>query len=117
MTPGALFRTDNRHCVLPRVRKTATLFERMRGLLARPPLARDEGLLITHCNSVHTVGMGYAIDLVYLDRRGTVLKQVSNLKPWRLSRCGGACMTLELLAGTLDALDLAAGSRLEWQDA
>jgi hypothetical protein len=33
-------------------------WSRFRGLLALPPLADDEGLLLLDCPSVHTIGMG-----------------------------------------------------------
>ena len=59
-------------------------WSRMRGLLGRPPLAPGEGLLIVPCQGVHTVGMGYPIDVVHLDRRGLVRRVLRGLSPWRI---------------------------------
>ena len=50
---------------------------RMRGLLARPPLGRGQGLLIKPCNMIHTLGMVYPIDVVFLGRDGVVLRVAS----------------------------------------
>jgi hypothetical protein len=86
----------------------------MRGLLGRPTLALHEGLVIAPCSSVHTVGMGYPIDVVYLAGDGRVLK-VAAMAPLRLSHCLGAAITLELAAGAVARHRIEPGQRLEWQ--
>ncbi len=76
-----------------RVRPLRSLWERTRGLLGRPAPAPGEGVWLSPCKQVHTVGMGYAIDTVHLDRGQTVLF-VQTLKPWRLGRSvAGAAQT------------------------
>ena len=60
---------------------------RTRGLLGRQSLAEGEGLWIVPCEAVHTFGMQFAIDLVFLDRRNVVRKVRSSVPPWRLSGC------------------------------
>jgi hypothetical protein len=72
---------------------------RLFGLLARRRLSRGEALLLAPCASVHTCFMRYAIDVVFLNRRGRVLKVVERLPPWRWTGCRGAHATLELRAG------------------
>lgn len=74
-------------------------WDRTRGLLGRPPLEGGQGLLITRCRSVHTVGMGYAIDVVFLDRRGRIVRVVERLRPMRLAMCFRASSVLELAGG------------------
>lgn len=49
------------------------IFSRLRGLLGRQ-LAPDGGLMLTPCSCIHTIGMRYAIDAVYLDRAYQVLR-------------------------------------------
>lgn len=73
--------------------------QRARGLLFRAPLAGDEALLIPRCASVHTFGMRYPIDVVFLDTLGRVLKVVPSLGPWRLAMQLGAVAVLELAPG------------------
>ncbi|MBM3667960.1 MAG: DUF192 domain-containing protein [Actinobacteria bacterium] len=54
------------------------------------------GLLIPRCGSVHTVGMRFELDLLFLDRAGRVLELRRSLGPGRLARCRGAAAVLEL---------------------
>lgn len=72
-----------------KARVARTAFERMRGLIGRRPPPRGEGLLIPHCNAIHTFFMAYPIDAVFLDRDGRVVKTVRNIRPWRLFVWGG----------------------------
>lgn len=115
MRAGALYRADSNVCLIANVRKTSTTLERMRGLLARPPLQADEGLLIAPCPSVHTFGMRYALDLVFLDPTGRVLKLVRGLRPWRMAACAHAHATLELPPGTLSGIEIRLNDLLEWR--
>ena len=89
----------------------ASPWSRLRGLLGRPPLAAGQALLIVPCQSVHTVGMGYPLDVVHLDRHGVVLRVVRELKPWRFGPLiWRSRMVLELPAGA--AAGTAEGDRL-----
>jgi uncharacterized membrane protein (UPF0127 family) len=72
---------------------------RLRGLLGRDGLSAGEGLLIRPTSSIHTFFMRFAIDVVFIDRGGVVLKVVSKLRPWRLAASRGARYALELGAG------------------
>lgn len=74
-------------------------FTRLRGLLGRS-LEEGGGLLLSPCGSIHTFGMRYAIDAVYLDKAGRVLRVDSALpvnKAW--PGASGAKRVLELPAG------------------
>ena len=48
--------------------------DRLMGLFSRR--SSDEILLIAPCHSVHTFGMGYAIDVAFVGREGRVLERV-----------------------------------------
>ncbi|MBS0307659.1 MAG: DUF192 domain-containing protein [Proteobacteria bacterium] len=114
MKLGAIF-LDNR-CVVPRVWNAGNAWERGRGLLGRPPLTEGEGLLISPCRMVHTVGMGYNLDLAFLDRGGKVRKLVSGLRPTRIAGSLPAYATLELAPGTLAQTGLKKGDQLTWRE-
>lgn len=86
---------------------------RLRGLLGRRALAPGEGLWIRPANSVHMFFMRFAIDAVFVDGAGVVVRVVSNLRPWRLSTCGGARSVLELALGEAERRGLRPGVRLE----
>jgi len=74
---------------------------RQKGLLGRKGLAPGEGLWIVPCESVHTIGMQFSIDLVYLDRKNRIRKLRSEVPPWRLSACLTAHSVMELAPGTI----------------
>lgn len=76
-----------------------SMWTRMRGLLARPELRSGEGMLLRSCNMVHTVGMRYPIDVVFLGRDGSVLKVSASVAPRRARSHWRAHSVLELAAG------------------
>ena len=72
-----------------RARVAKGFLARARGLIGRPPPAPGEGLLIPHCNAIHTFFMSYPIDATFLDKDGHVVKTVHNIRPWRPFVWGG----------------------------
>ncbi|RMH93827.1 DUF192 domain-containing protein [Lysobacter pythonis] len=107
-----LIRRDSGGIVVARVWLANRWWSRLRGLLLRP---HQEALLLTPCASVHTFGMHYPLDLVFLDRQGRVCGWQSNLRPWRTATCRGAAATVEMHAGTLGTLAPRIGEHWEWQ--
>ncbi|CAG4898191.1 DUF192 domain-containing protein [Paraburkholderia gardini] len=83
-----------------RVSIADTPLERMRGLLGRDGLARDEALLLCPCRSVHTFGMRFAIDVLFLDRHGRLVALHADTPARRLLFNFHATQTLEMPAGT-----------------
>jgi uncharacterized membrane protein (UPF0127 family) len=72
---------------------------RVSRLLGLSMLSRERagsGLLIPHCRGVHTFGMRFALDLVFLDEEGRVVELRREVPPGRLIRCPGATAVLEL---------------------
>jgi uncharacterized membrane protein (UPF0127 family) len=87
---------------------------RRKGLLGRDGLPTGEGLWIVPCESVHTFGMKFPIDLVYLDRNKKVKKVVHAVPPWRLSACLLAHSVVELVSGTVLRTQTNPGDMLEF---
>lgn len=114
MRRGSYFRGDR--CLVEQVWHAANPWTRLRGLLGRPPLGQGEGLLIEPCASVHTFGMRYSIDLVFLDKDDHIVDMHEDVAPWRTRKARTrARKTLELPAGTLASLSPVLGERLTWQ--
>jgi len=90
-----------------------TPWRRARGLLGRKDMPADAGLMIEPCSSIHMFFMRFAIDVIYVDERGRVVKLVHRLRPWRLSMAVAGRAVIELGAGALDRLDIQAGDVLE----
>jgi uncharacterized protein len=60
---------------------------------------RKEALLIPRCRSVHTFGMRFAIDVVFLDAERNVLEVRHHVSPGRIVVCRRANSVVETLAG------------------
>ncbi len=86
--------------------------DRRKGLLGRTCQPSGEGLWIVPCEAVHTFGMQFPIDLVYLDRQKRIVKIRSNVGPWRISACMRAHSVIELPAGTVRDTNTITGDTL-----
>lgn len=86
--------------------------ERMRGLLGRPMLGPAQGMLLDSCRLIHTFGMRYRLDLVYLNRQGLVLKVTEALAARRIDGHWRAHSVLEMAGGEARRCGIAAGVQL-----
>jgi uncharacterized protein len=73
--------------------------ERRRGLAKMDPMPPDHALHILHTNSVHTFGMRFALDLVWLGRGGRVVRIDTNVPARRMKTCLRARSVIEARAG------------------
>jgi uncharacterized protein len=72
---------------------------RRKGLLGRRALPFNSVLAIAPSNAIHTFGMQFALDLLFISREGKVVKRVLNLKARRVSAALRAFAVLEFAAG------------------
>lgn len=91
-----------------RVAEAATRAARMKGLARLDDLPPALALHIPKCRSVHTVTMRFSLDLIWLDRRGRLVRVDHDVPPNRLRSCLRASSVVETLAGHGDAF-VAAG--------
>ena len=91
-------------------------FSRLVGLLgttrrcARP----GKGLWIVPSHGVHTIGMMYALDLIFLDRDHKVVDVEEHVRPFRISKVSfKAESVLELPAHTVFRTETRVGDQLE----
>lgn len=79
-------------------------------------LAAGFGLLLKGESAIHTFGMRVAIDVVYLDKEGNVLRTTAAMPPSRLGPLvRGTRNVLELPIGTLAKTHTQQGDRLDIQ--
>ena len=86
-----------------RVVEATTRRARLRGLAFRDTVPAGEALHLPRCRSVHTFGMRVALDLVWLDADGAVVRVDRGVPPRRLRTCRRARSVLETAAGRADA--------------
>lgn len=88
----------------------ATYRTRRRGLLGRDGI--EGAMLLTPCNSVHTIGMRFPIEVAYLDGEMRVL-MVKTMHPGRIGLPRlRARLVLEAEAGRLSAWGVRTGAEL-----
>jgi uncharacterized protein len=93
------FRGLPRSRVLGReVRVARGLPARLLGLALLSRRRAGPGLLIPRCRAVHTIGMRFPLDLVFLDARHRPVRVLPGVGPWRLAACPQAWAVLELPA-------------------
>jgi len=87
---------------------------RMRGLIGRSTLEPGEGLLLLGTKCIHTIGMRFPIDVLFLNDEAQVIHMIHALKPFRVSPyIQTSAMVLELPAGTLQETGTQVGDWIE----
>jgi uncharacterized membrane protein (UPF0127 family) len=114
--PKLRVRNQNRDTVLAdRADIADTAAKRNKGLLKHTGLAPGEGLWIVPCQAIHTIGMKFPIDVLFLNKTKRVLKVRRNMNKWKMAVCLGARSVLELPAGRCHAMQTAVGDQLEFE--
>ena len=108
----ALMNERTHQPVATRVEIAATRTTRRRGLLGRDGLAEGSAMLLAPCSSIHTIGMRFPIDALFVDRQGYALKIVRDLRPWRIALATGTQAVIEMASGSLDCDSVHVGDRI-----
>jgi uncharacterized membrane protein (UPF0127 family) len=96
-----------------RIRHCTTGRDRRVGLLKDESLEDGTGILIEPCEGVHTFGMKFPIDIVFLNRQRKIVALHRAVPAGRLRMSLRAHATLELPAGSIERLGLQAEQPLE----
>ncbi len=99
------------------VRKATGAIARMRGLLGTDSLPPGAGLWISPCRGIHSIGMRYAFDALFLDAARKVVGAYAGFPRNRVSKMfPSAVGVLELPAGTIDATGTRPGDEIAFGD-
>jgi len=113
---GYVLNRTRRQFLATRVAVANTHWSRLWGLIGRRPasFAGGHALWIIPCRGVHTLGMRFPIDVVYLDQHNTVVHIEQRLSPWRFAPVRlKAASVLELPENTLCSTGTTIGDELE----
>ena len=90
-----------------------TMLTRLRGLLGRRRLHQDEGLWMVPSQGVHTFGLLFSIDILYLDADMRVIHMIEHLSPFRIAPVKtGAHTVLQLPVRAIYASRTRVGDKL-----
>lgn len=99
--------TEDGKRIARQVRMACSFTSRCVGLLGRGSLDEQEGLLLSPGAGIHTLGMRFPIDVVFLSRQMRILGLAVNVAPWCFRAAPpGTGRVLELAAGRIEAIGL-----------
>ncbi len=87
-------------------------FSRLVGLLTKPALSESQALWIIPCNSIHTIGMNYHLDVVFLNAQKEIIQITENLAPFRMKKHAQSISVIEFKSGFIQAHKITVGSQL-----
>jgi uncharacterized protein len=97
-----------------RGRVADNFYTRLVGLLRDKTLEHGDGLWIVPCNSIHSIGMRFVFDAIFLDKNLRVVHLVREMKPWQISKMVlSAHGVLELPAGLISQTATELGDQFE----
>ncbi len=85
---------------------------RRRGLLGRDAIDLAAALVLAPCWAVHTAFMRFAIDVIFVNEDGCVVRVASRVAPWRVVIARQAYAAIELAAGVTESRVVQVGDRL-----
>lgn len=98
-----------------RVKLADSWWSRFRGYLGRPAPRSGEGILLVPCNAVHTYGMAFELDVIFLGADGSVLHMIPEMRPRRRSPRVPRCRyVLEVPPGTIRETGTSVGDSFTW---
>jgi uncharacterized membrane protein (UPF0127 family) len=106
-------RTADGRCIARHVHLACSFRSRCIGLLRHASIPEHEGLLLVPGGTVHTLGMRFEIDVVFLNRQMRVLGFAERVAPWRIVTAPKeTARVLELAAGKIATTRLSTGTYL-----
>jgi uncharacterized protein len=113
-TPTLCVYNQTRECFLGlRVAAADTSFTRLKGLIGRLHLRSDEGIWVVPSNGVHTLGVLFRLDLIYLDESQEVIEVIEYFPRFRIAPLRiRAASVLELPQHTIYSSQTQKGDRL-----
>jgi hypothetical protein len=113
---GYAFNRTRSQYLATRLSVADTHWSRLRGLVGKTTsdFQQERGLWIVPCRGVHTLGMRFPIDVVYLSREKVVVHLEPALPPWRFAPVRlKAASVLELPENTISSTGTTIGDQLE----
>ncbi len=93
-----------------------TFWLRLRGLLGAAPLQVGEGLILVGEKSIHTLFMGFPIDVIYVDKEYKIIRADVNMVPYRLGPfLARSAYILEMSVGTINQTASKVGDQLNFE--
>lgn len=103
-------------CVISRHTLYAdSFFQRLTGMLTRNFSDTLDGIVFRNCNAIHTFGMRFETDVIFVDSSNRICAIYPEVKPWRC--CGAKCFkatAVELPSGSIAGYGVRIGDFVEF---
>ena len=112
--PGALWGLtdlDTGSLLAEQVEAALDSASRRRGLLGRDRLD-NTAMVIAPCSAIHMFFMRFALDVIFVNRQGGVLKVCQHVRPWRIAFAWRAFAAIEVAAGEAERAGIRPGHTL-----
>ena len=97
-----VYNTTRGSCLGEQIGIADTSLRRMVGLLGKRSLEPGSGLFIVPSQAIHTIGMAFPIDVVFVDRKHRVVGVRECVRPFRMTRVFWRALgVIELPPGTI----------------
>ena len=108
-----ILNVSNKTLICPNASLADTPFSRIVGLLKHKSLSPDQGMVITHCRSIHMFFMRFSIDVIFIDKNNRIVGLVKAIRPFRMSPYFfKASSAIELPVGTIEKTKTSIGDQI-----
>jgi hypothetical protein len=109
-----IYNTTRDSCLGEQIKMADTSLRRLVGLLGKRSLASGCGLFIVPSQAIHTVGMSFPIDVIFVDKKYSVVGVRKAVRPFRITRVFWKALgVLELPVGTIHGSRTEVGDQLK----
>ena len=96
-------------------RVAASLWERAKGLLGQRTLTRGSGLLLRGEQAIHSIGMRFAFDAIFLNKQNRVVRIENAMPPFRLTPfVFSSANVMEMPAGVAAETETRVGDQIDF---
>jgi uncharacterized membrane protein (UPF0127 family) len=108
---------SNQKIIANNVKVADKFFSRFIGLINRSSIEENEGLWLVPCSSIHSIGMRFDFDAVFLDKSDKIIFLIKNMPPFKVAPLvSNTYSVLELPSGTIDCTGINIDDILEFYD-
>ncbi len=92
-----------------------SFFQRLTGMLTRKFSPSLDAIIFRNCNAIHTFGMRFAIDVIFITDDNRITAVFPDVIPWRTRGTKGRKLTaIELPAGSIAKFSIKSGDFVEF---
>ena len=104
----------NSQIITDNAQRADNFFTRFKGLMFVKEIEDNYALHITPCNQIHMLNMRFALDVIYLDQNGRIVKVDENVQPGKICKTvRNAKSVIEMKASAAAKLGINQGDGLE----